>query len=123
MTASCSHSSATGAASFSSDDLAVSRLALVEIVAFLVTAARTQLDEAAEYAPLRLMAGARRLTDMLAPVEPGPLGRLIEAVESLPSTAVPRGDRAGYVAAVDDACRAVADCLLALDPEPRTGAV
>ena len=33
----------------------------VELLAYLVTAARTQLDEAAEYAPMRLLTAAARL--------------------------------------------------------------
>src|SRR3954466_9330293 len=33
----------------------------LELLAFLVTAARTQVDEAAEYGPMRLLAAAHRL--------------------------------------------------------------
>jgi Family of unknown function (DUF6092) len=38
----------------------------LELLAFLVTAARTQLDEAAEYGPLRLLSAASRLADAVA---------------------------------------------------------
>ena len=38
----------------------------LEMLAFLVTAARTQLDEAAEYGPLRLLMAAGRLADFMA---------------------------------------------------------
>ena len=33
----------------------------LELLAYLITAARTQVDEAAEYGPLRLLTAARRL--------------------------------------------------------------
>jgi Family of unknown function (DUF6092) len=39
----------------------------VELLAYLVTAARTQVDEAAEYAPMRLLAAAGRLAEMIEP--------------------------------------------------------
>src|SRR5262249_16260433 len=38
----------------------------LELLAFLITAARTQLDEAAEYGPLRLLTAAGRLADFVA---------------------------------------------------------
>src|SRR5262252_8747082 len=39
----------------------------VELLAYLVTAARTQGDEAAEYAPMRLLTAAGRLAEMIEP--------------------------------------------------------
>jgi hypothetical protein len=39
----------------------------VELLAYLVTAARTQVDEAAEYAPMRLLTAAGRLAEMAEP--------------------------------------------------------
>ena len=38
----------------------------LEIIALLVTAARTQLDESAEYAPLRMLAAVGRLAGFIA---------------------------------------------------------
>ena len=38
----------------------------LELVAFLVTAARTQVDEAAEYGSLRLLTAASRLAELIA---------------------------------------------------------
>src|SRR6476620_10037476 len=87
----------------------------VEVLAYLVTAARTQLDEAAEYAPLRLMTAAGKLAEGLADRASAPVRRLIAALESVPPTATPRTDRDGYVELIDAMCLAVADCLLALD--------
>jgi hypothetical protein len=37
----------------------------LELIAFLLTAARTQIDEAAEYGPLRLLTAASRLAEMI----------------------------------------------------------
>ena len=44
----------------------------LELLAFLVAAARTQIDEPPEYAPLRLLTAAQRLGDsMIERVSPG----------------------------------------------------
>ena len=40
----------------------------VELLVYLVTAARTQVDEAAEYAPMRLLTAAGRLAEMVEPM-------------------------------------------------------
>ena len=95
------------------DPLVLSEAAAVEVLAYLVTAARTQLDEAAEYAPLRLMTAAQRLADGIADRASAPVRDLIAAIGTLPPTAVP-ADRDAYVDRVDQVCVAVADCLLAL---------
>jgi hypothetical protein len=95
--------------------MVLSESAAVEVLAYLVTAARTQLDEAAEYAPQRLMTAAAKLAEGLAHRASAPVQRLIAALESVPPTATPRADRDGYVALIDAMCVAVADCLLALD--------
>ena len=39
----------------------------VELLAYLVTSARTQVDEAAEYAPMRLLTAAGRLAESVEP--------------------------------------------------------
>src|SRR3954464_3598940 len=44
----------------------------LELLAYLITAARTQVDEAAEYGPLRLLTAARRLAARVPPRSPGP---------------------------------------------------
>jgi hypothetical protein len=94
----------------------VSTEAALEVLAYLITAARTQLDEAAEYAPMRLLTAAQRLADGMRPGASPPLQRLIAAVEALPPTATPSTDRAAYVALVDGLCSELADCLLAVAP-------
>ncbi len=99
----------------SDERLVLSEAAAVELLAFLVTAARTQLDEAAEYAPMRLLTAARRLGDALGERASAPVAALVEAVAAMPLTATPTADRDAYVARLDALCVAVADCLLALD--------
>lgn len=88
----------------------------VEVLAYLVTAARTQLDEAAEYAPMRILTAAQRLGDALRPTAPPELIALLDALDAVPPTATPRTDKAAYTAMVDGLCVQLADSLLALAP-------
>jgi Family of unknown function (DUF6092) len=87
----------------------------LELLAFLVTAARTQVDEAAEYGPMRLLAAAHRLGGALGDkASPDTAAAVSAALEQMPPLAVPRGDgRAAYVARLDDLCSAVAAHLVA----------
>lgn len=94
---------------------------LVEVLAYLITAARTQLDEAAEYAPMRILTAAQRLGDAMRPDAPEALQRLISALDAVPATATPRGDPAAYTSMVDGLCAELADCLLALTGDRRGG--
>jgi hypothetical protein len=95
---------------------------LVDVLAYLITAARTQLDEAAEYAPMRILTAAQRLGDALRPDAPDALRRLISALDAVPPTATPRTDRAEYTSMVDGLCAELADCLIALTAtEPGAG--
>jgi hypothetical protein len=82
----------------------------LELLSYLVCAARTQVDEAAEYAPMRLLTAAQRLGAALAPhasertraFAQGPLA-------AWPGLAVPRDDgRAAYIADLDELCRTLA---------------
>jgi hypothetical protein len=93
----------------------------LELLAYLVTAARTQVDEAAEYGPMRLLTAAHRLAEGIAPrsaaaadLVQGPLGQM-------PLLALPRGGagRDDYVAGLDELCRALATLLSAhFAPQP-----
>jgi hypothetical protein len=87
---------------------------LVEVLAYLITSARTQLDEAAEYAPMRLLTAAQKLGDALREDPREPLAELIAALDAIPPTATPRADRAAYIAMLDRLCALLADSLLAL---------
>lgn len=86
----------------------------LELVAFLVTAARTQVDEAAEYGSLRLLTAAGRLADMIAGrVSPETRAFLTGPLKQVPDLAVRTADPAGYVAALDRVCGAVGQHLVA----------
>jgi hypothetical protein len=85
----------------------------LELLSYLVCAARTQVDEAAEYAPMRLLTAAQRLGAALAP-------RATEATRAFaegplagwPVLAVPRDEGRGeYVARLDELCRTLAEHL------------
>jgi hypothetical protein len=86
----------------------------LELLAYLVTAARTQVDEAAEYGPLRLLTAARRLAESIGPRSSettaafvsGPLARV-------PELAVPRSGREQYIADLDELCGALGATLAA----------
>ena len=94
----------------------------LELLAYLVTAARTQLDEAAEYGPLRLLTAATRLVDMMAErASPEMLALLTGPLRQIPETATRSADPADYAERLDEVCRAVAEHLvlrfgLARDP-------
>src|SRR5215216_2041278 len=62
----------------------------LELLAYLVTAARTQVDEAAEYGPMRLLTAARRRGDMLASRSSEATGALVTGpLLQMPLLAVP----------------------------------
>ena len=81
----------------------------LELLAYLVTAARTQVDEAAEYGPLRLLTAARRLGADIAPRSSAETSAFVDdLLARLPELAVPRRARQAYVAGLDDVCRDLA---------------
>jgi len=87
----------------------------LEVLAFLVTAARTQTEEAAEYGPMRLLMGARALAQGMAPhLGDNPtLRALVDEVGALEPVRTPTRDREAYLASLDVLCEHVADTLLA----------
>ena len=94
----------------------------IELLAYLVTAARTQVDEAAEYAPMRLLTAASRLAEMAEPNASTRLQPLLRDIrQGCSETAIQAGDPAGYVERLDALCRTVAEYLvrsLGLDASP-----
>ena len=85
----------------------------LELVAFLVTAARTQVDEAAEYGSLRLLKAAGRLAEFIATrVSPETRAFLTGPLRQMPDLAVRTSDPAGYIAVLDTMCRAVGEHLV-----------
>jgi hypothetical protein len=89
--------------------------AVLEILTYLVTAARTLVDEAA-YGPMRLMTGARRLTEQLpdeVAAASGPaLARFLRELGTVEPTATPTRNRSDYVERLDALCELAADALL-----------
>ena len=85
----------------------------LELLAFLITAARTQLDEAAEYGPLRMLTAAGRLADFIAErASPGTRGFLAGPLKELPDAALRSVDPTKYAAQLDVVCRAVGEHLV-----------
>jgi hypothetical protein len=93
--------------------------AVVEVLAYLVSATRTQLDEAAEYAPMRMLTAAQRLAAALPVDAPPAVHAFATALRDVPPTATPSADPEAYKAIIDGLCAALADCLLSLE-EPTT---
>ena len=87
----------------------------LEVLAFLVTAARTQTEEAAEYGPMRLLMGVRLLAQRMADGvrDDDSLNALVTEVASLEPVRTPTRDREAYLASLDDLCVRVADTLVA----------
>src|SRR4051812_11652198 len=84
----------------------------LELLAYLITAARTQVDEAAEYGPLRLLTAAHRLAERIdSRRSPATAGFVSGPLAQVPELAVPRDGRAEYTARLDGLCRAVAGLL------------
>ena len=95
------------------DRMVLSEDEALELVAFLVTAARTQVDEAAEYGSLRLLTAAGRLAELVAErVTPQTRALLTGPLKQIPDLAVRTADPAGYAQALDAVCRAVAEHLV-----------
>jgi len=85
----------------------------LDLLAFLVTAARTQMDEAAEYGPLRLLTAAARLAAFLAPrCSPRTRELLDGALARLPDAALRSVDPGRFAAELDAVCAAVARHLV-----------
>jgi hypothetical protein len=81
----------------------------LELLAYLVTAARTQVDEAAEYGPLRLLTAARRLGAAIAPRASASTAQFVTGpLVVVPELAVPRDGRDEYATRLDGLCRALA---------------
>jgi hypothetical protein len=81
----------------------------LELVAFLVTAARTQVDEAAEYGPMRLMMAANRLMEAACSRVSAPAREfLTSAIACVPQLATPMSASEDYVERLDALCSALA---------------
>lgn len=78
----------------------------LELLAYLTTAARTQVDEAAEYGPMRLLTAAHRLAEVMrSRASPATAEVLGGQLARMPLLAVPRDERGSYVEELDGVCR------------------
>src|SRR5262245_24613141 len=85
----------------------------LELLAFLVTAARTQVEEAPEYGPLRLLTAASRLADLVGDrVSPETRALLDGPLRDVATGAVRTMDPAAYLPRLDALCAAVAELLV-----------
>ena len=85
----------------------------LELLAFLVTSARTQVDEPTDYAPLRLLTAAGRLSDFIMKrVSPETQQWLSGFLAQIPWTQTRISDPKGYDAQLDALCAAVASHLV-----------
>jgi hypothetical protein len=85
----------------------------LEVLAYLVTAARTQVDEAAEYGPMRLLTAARRLADLMGPRTSAETQALLTGpLQQAPELSLSTTDPDGYAERLDNICRAVAQHLV-----------
>ncbi|MGD9961362.1 DUF6092 family protein [Nocardioides sp.] len=96
-------------------DSVLSKGSALEVLAFLVTAARTQTEEAAEYGPMRLLMAARLLAERMADgvQDDDTLAPLVAEVAALEPVRTPTRDREAYLATLDALCLRVADALVA----------
>jgi hypothetical protein len=86
----------------------------LELLAFLVAAARTQIDEPPEYAPLRLLTAAQRLGDaIIERVSPGTRQLLLGPMRLISEVQTPSADPEGYTMNLDAMCTAIAQHLVA----------
>ena len=85
----------------------------LDLLAFLVTSARTQVDEAREYGPMRLLMAAHRVADAMGPrSSPATQSLIGQDLPRMPVVALPRGDGAeDYVTRLDALCAAVGELL------------
>ena len=85
----------------------------IELLALLITSARIQMEEPANYGPLRLLTAAERLSAMIRErASDKSADFLQENIERIPDMHRQMSDIESYAAALDERCRAVAACLL-----------
>ncbi|MBI4277493.1 MAG: hypothetical protein HY660_03465 [Armatimonadetes bacterium] len=96
------------------NSLVLSEEEAIELLAFLVTAARCLLDEPVDYGPLRLLRAAELLCRRVEPRSSEERRQIFRrlAEEIPPNMARRQGDPAGYLAFLDASCRLIAGELM-----------
>ena len=85
----------------------------IELLALLITSARTQMDEPARYGPMRLMTATERLSSLiLERASEKSADFLQENLDRIPEMRMAMSDTDRYIEGLDALCRDVAACLL-----------
>ena len=85
----------------------------IELLALLITSARIQMDEPAQYGPLRLLTATERLSSLIAERSSDKSRAFLrENIERIPDMHMTMSDIESYTAALDALCASVAKCLL-----------
>ena len=85
----------------------------LELLAFLITSARTQLDEPAMYGPLRLLTATERLSAfMLERASPEAQPVLKQMTENIPEMRMRMRDADWYRERLDTLCKDIATLLV-----------
>ena len=85
----------------------------IELFTFLITSARTQLDDPCLYASMRLLTAAELLRDFIVErTSPGARNLLTTTVEKTEYAQIIMNDVEAYTTALDELCGLVAQYLL-----------
>ena len=85
----------------------------VELLALLVTSARTQMDEPAHYAPMRLLTATERLSAMMLDRSSEKSKSFLQdTIDRIPEMRMAMSDVETYTDGLDHLCKTVAECLL-----------
>lgn len=96
-----------------SEKLVLTEAEAIELLALLITSARTQMDEPAHYGPLRLLTATERLSAMIVGrVSDKSTAFLQKAIDEIPDMHMNMSDVENYTASLDDLSREVARCLV-----------
>jgi hypothetical protein len=97
-----------------SESLVLTEDEAIELLAFLLTAARTQVDEPHDYGPLRLLTAAERLSRSISSrVTPETRGFIEEILRMFPQVHKFRmSDTEKYIEGLDNLCREIAQHIV-----------
>ena len=96
------------------DRMVLSENEVLDLLAFLVTAARTLIDEPVDYGPMRLLTAAQRVCETAASKCSRDLSQLMQTLmDEIPVSLARRNqDRPAFLAFLDRSCHAVASAIL-----------
>jgi hypothetical protein len=98
----------------SAESLVLSEEQAIELLALLITSARTQLGEPAVYGPMRLLTAAERLSNFMeSKASPGTQAFLRQFTDEIAAAQDQMAIIDNYTASVDGLCRSIAGHLVA----------